>query len=281
MDHDPDAEFFRSVLAASEDCIEVLDLDGRLVFMSEGGQRVMEVSDFSAIRGCPWPDFWQGDGRIEAKAAVAAARAGGSARFQGYADTMAGTPRWWDVQVKPILGFDGRPDKLLSISRDMTAIRVAEDALRQSESHYRNMVELNPQTTWTATADGQLDHVNKRWFEWTGTSGLGDSWANGLHVDDRERTFAAWARSVASGEPYAIEHRVKMLDGEYRWMLSRAYPDRDAQECIVKWYGTTEDMHERRIAELQLQQSEARFKAALDATGILWTNDADGRMAGE
>ncbi len=281
MDHDPDAEFFRSVLAASEDCIKVLDLDGRLVFMSEGGQRVMEVDDFSAIRGRLWPDFWQGDGHIKAKAAVAAAKAGGSARFQGYADTLAGTPRWWDVQVKPIVGPDGRPEKLLSISRDITAIRVAEDALRQSESRYRNMVELHPQTTWTAAPDGQLDHVNPRWFEWTGTSGLGDSWANGLHVDDRERTFAAWARSVASGEPYDIEHRVKMLDGEYRWMHSRAYPHRDEQRRIVKWYGTTDDVHERRIVELQLQHSEARFKAALDAIGILWTNDADGRMAGE
>ena len=57
-----DAEFLRSVLASSADCIKVLDLDAKLEFMNEGGLRIMEVSDFSAIRGCRWPDFWPSDG---------------------------------------------------------------------------------------------------------------------------------------------------------------------------------------------------------------------------
>lgn len=58
----------RSLLIASEDCIKVIDLDGNLAFMSEGGQRVMEVSDFNAIKGCPWPDFWAGQGNVDAGA---------------------------------------------------------------------------------------------------------------------------------------------------------------------------------------------------------------------
>ncbi|MCJ2137490.1 PAS domain-containing protein [Methylobacterium sp. J-026] len=123
-------EFNRRVLASSTDCIKVLDLDGKLTFMSEGGQGVMEVSDFNAINGCPWPNFWQGQGNIEANAAIAAAKAGRSTNFQGPADTMAGTPRWWDVQVTPILDAGGRPEKILSVSRDITALRQAEDVLR-------------------------------------------------------------------------------------------------------------------------------------------------------
>ena len=83
-----DANFLRSVLAASDDCIKVLDLDGNLSFMSEGGYRVMEVSDFNLISGCPWPDFWHGVGNDEAKAAVEAAREGRSSRFQGSANTL-------------------------------------------------------------------------------------------------------------------------------------------------------------------------------------------------
>ena len=121
-----DAEFLRSVLASSNDCIKVLDLDATLTFMSEGGQRIMEVSDFNAIRGCPWPDFWHGEGHLEARAAVEAARAGRIGHFQGMADTMAGAPRCWDVQVTPILGADGRPERLLSVSRDVTATWQAE-----------------------------------------------------------------------------------------------------------------------------------------------------------
>ncbi|HEX8444806.1 MAG TPA: HWE histidine kinase domain-containing protein [Allosphingosinicella sp.] len=125
----------------------------------------------------------------------------------------------------------------------------AERSLRASEEHYRQTVELNPQVTWTSLPDGQLNQVSQRWHDWTGTSGLGDSWASGLHPDDREPTFEAWGRSVGTGEPYDIEHRVKMLSGEFRWARSRAFPRRDASGAITLWYGTTEDIHERKLGE--------------------------------
>jgi two-component sensor histidine kinase len=125
-----DAAFVRTVLAASNDCIKVLSLDGDLTFMSEGGQRVMEVSDFNLLRGCPWPSFWNGQGHVDASAAVAEARAGRNARFQGPADTVGGTPKWWDVQVTPIPGPDGLPARLLSVSRDITQLKHAEEQQR-------------------------------------------------------------------------------------------------------------------------------------------------------
>ena len=121
---DPDlvgnADLLRGVLAGCGDCIKVLDLEGRLQFMSDGGKRVMEVDDFSALKGCPWPDFWAGEGHAQAAAAVEAAKAGATGRFRGPANTAKGTPRYWDVQVSPIFGPDGRPAQLLSISRDIT-----------------------------------------------------------------------------------------------------------------------------------------------------------------
>ena len=114
------ADLLRSVLAGCGDCIKVLDLEGRLIFMSEGGKRVMEVEDFSALKGCPWPELWAGEGHVQAVSAVAAARAGETARFRGAANTAKGNARYWDVQVSPITGGDGKPSHLLSISRDIT-----------------------------------------------------------------------------------------------------------------------------------------------------------------
>ena len=125
----------------------------------------------------------------------------------------------------------------------------SEQRLRDSEDHYRHAVELNPQVSWTSHPDGQLNRVSHRWEEWTGTTGLGDSWANGLHPDDRQRTFEVWGKCVATGEPYDIEHRVKHRDGNYRWARSRAFPRHDAEGNICLWYGATEDIHERRQAE--------------------------------
>jgi two-component sensor histidine kinase len=113
-------DFLRGILSGCGDCIKILDLDGKLQFMSEGGKRVMEVEDFAALRGCPWPDFWTGEGNAQASHAVAEARAGRIARFRGPANTAKGTPRTWDVQVSPIMGEGGEVTHLLSISRDIT-----------------------------------------------------------------------------------------------------------------------------------------------------------------
>ncbi|MBY0612587.1 MAG: PAS domain-containing protein [Beijerinckiaceae bacterium] len=149
--------------------------------------------------------------------------------------------------------------------------RRAERSLRESEEHYRNASELNPQVAWTAAPDGKLDRVAARWREWTGTSGLGDTWGQGLHPDDVQYTVEAWGHCVATGEPYDVEHRVKMVSGDYRWARSRAYPRRDDKGNIVKWYGSTEDIHDRELAKAalhdlnnQLEQRVAERTAELE-----------------
>ena len=108
--------FLTSVLSSSGDCIKILDLDGRLSFMTEIGQRVMEVADFNALCGLFWPTLWESAGRAEAETAVVVARAGGVGRFQGFCPTMKGTPKHWDVVVTPIRDVDGKVAKLLAVS---------------------------------------------------------------------------------------------------------------------------------------------------------------------
>lgn len=120
----------RSLLSASDDCIKVVDLDGNLSFMSEGGRRTMEVTDFSKMQGCPWPGFWPDEGRKEAELAIDEARNGRSYRFQSAANTAAGNSRFWDVQVAPIIGPQGKVESILSVSRDITAFKAIEE--RQS-----------------------------------------------------------------------------------------------------------------------------------------------------
>ncbi|MGW8281440.1 HWE histidine kinase domain-containing protein (plasmid) [Sphingomonas aurantiaca] len=124
------AAFLSGVLASSTDCINVLDLNGNLTFMSEGGLKIMEIEDLNAVKGSPWSDFWQEDGNADAVAALAAARAGQPSHFVGKADTFAGTPKWWDVSVSPILGRDGTPDRILSVSRDATELMLAQEQQR-------------------------------------------------------------------------------------------------------------------------------------------------------
>ena len=148
--------FMASVLASSTDCIKVLDLDGRLTFMSEGGQRVMEVSDFNAIKGCPWPDFWSGRGHTEAKAAVEAARAGHSSSFVDRANTMKGNARWWHVAVSPIRGSGRQPARILSVSRDITSLRESEE----ERDRFVRLAENSADFIGMAHVDGRVFYLN-------------------------------------------------------------------------------------------------------------------------
>ncbi|MBC9176242.1 sensor histidine kinase [Pseudoroseomonas ludipueritiae] len=138
---DASAAFLGGVLASSADCITVLDLDARLAFMSEGGRRSMEVADFAAIHHASWPELWRGEARARAEAAVAEARAGRTARFQGLAHTMRGRPLWWDVAVTPMLDGGGQPERLLCVARDITAQRQLEEQLELLNQELRHRLK--------------------------------------------------------------------------------------------------------------------------------------------
>lgn len=133
-------EFNRRVIASSADCIKVLDLEGRLLTMSAGGQRLMEIDDFGPYLNYNWLEFWQGN-YTEAANAIAAARSGGTGQFQAYCPTVKGTPKWWDVIITPILGPEGKPQRLLSVSRDITSQKAAEEALRQLNEELEKRVQ--------------------------------------------------------------------------------------------------------------------------------------------
>jgi PAS domain S-box-containing protein len=125
------AEAFSRLVEECPDCLKVLDLGGYLLSMNAGGMRALEICDFTPLRNSFWPDFWQGEDRKKALAAVAAARAGKVGRFAGYfATTQTKTPKWWDVVISPILGADGKPEKLLAISRDVTEWKRDEQLLK-------------------------------------------------------------------------------------------------------------------------------------------------------
>ena len=250
-------EFNRRVLGASADCIKVLDLEARLEFMSEGGMRVMEVEDFGAVQGACWPDFWQGDEHPKALAAVEEAKRGGTGRFQGHANTMKGTPRWWDVIVTPINGPHGKPEKLLSISRDVTATREVEERLRESEAKFEAMANSIDQMIWSTRPDGYHDYYNDRWYEYTEVphgSTDGEAWKEMFHPDDQERALSVWRHSLETGEPYHIEYRLRHRSGQYRWVIGRAQCVRDQAGRITRWYGTCTDVHDLKAAEGRLRE---------------------------
>ncbi len=134
----------QSIIEHSRDCIKILDLDGRLKFMSEGGKRLLRIQDLSQYLDMPYESFWQDSDRVATLEAMARARSGEVGRFQGYCPTADGTPKWWDVVISPILGSEGQVERLLAISRDTTEHRAIDEALRASEQKINALFDLLP-----------------------------------------------------------------------------------------------------------------------------------------
>lgn len=150
----------------------------------------------------------------------------------------------------------GEEPFVVAVISDITELRRAEAVLRDSEEHYRYSVELNPQIPWTADPQGNIIEASSRWHELTGIpveEALGRGWIKALHPDDLPSAQQCWRRSVSSGDPLDMEYRLRLAAGSYRWFRARAAARRSEDGTIIRWYGTLEDIHDRKLAEERLR----------------------------
>ncbi|HSQ50929.1 MAG TPA: PAS domain-containing protein, partial [Nitrospiraceae bacterium] len=136
-------EFSSRLIESSRDCIKVLDLKGHLLSLNAHGMTALEICDFGPMIGSPWLEFWHGQDREQAEAAIDQARQGQVGRFTGYfPTTQTHIPKWWDVSVTAILDKDGQPEKLLAVSRDVTELKQAEQLLRRSHEQLEQQIAV-------------------------------------------------------------------------------------------------------------------------------------------
>jgi len=161
--------------------------------------------------------------------------------------------------------------------RDKQA-ELLETALAESREHHRWSVELSPQVPWTATPDGAIEEVGPRWRDLTGSSpeqAMGAGWINALHPDDMDRTLTLWRERLQSGDPVDVDYRLRLRDGSYRWMRARAAARRDGKGAIIRWYGTLEDIHNQKLAQQAVAESEEHFRLAVQSARLgIWDYDA-------
>jgi PAS domain S-box-containing protein len=130
--------------------------------------------------------------------------------------------------------------------------------LRESEAKFRTIANAMPQMVWSAQSDGAHDYFNQQWYDFTGLpagSTDGDDWSEAFHPDDQPQARALWRRSLATGELYERQYRLRHRSGQYRWTLGRALPVRDDEGRITRWMGTCTDIHDQKLAEDELRQA--------------------------
>jgi PAS domain S-box-containing protein len=138
----------------------------------------------------------------------------------------------------------------------MTGPRDPADASAADETRdaFRNLADTIPQLIWIARPDGFIEYWNAQFARYTGLEGAAEGGFDvPIHAEDAEGVARRWIHSVANGESFEYEYRIRRHDGAYRWFLARAEPQRDAAGTIVRWFGTNTDIEERKRGEEQLR----------------------------
>ena len=162
----------------------------------------------------------------------------------------SGDYRWMRARARPRRDATGRIVSWYGVVEDIHDRRLAEEGLRASEEQFRAFAQAMPNQVWASRTDGYLYWFNDQVYAYSGAAtgeldGIAE-WSKVLHPDDLAAAGEAWTWSLATGDVYETEFRIRRADGAYRWFLVRAEPVRDAEGAILRWVGTNTDIDERR-----------------------------------
>jgi PAS domain S-box-containing protein len=173
----------------------------------------------------------------------------------------------------PFLGGDGEVVELVGTHIDVTEQQLANqrlqeafDEIKKSEDRLRLVVDTIPALVWRASPDGVPDFLNQPALDYTGLKldQAETGWPRAFHPEDKKGMLVKWSAIRESGRPGELEARLRRFDGEYRWFLFRGDPLRDESGKIVKWYGSSTDIEDRKRAEEELRLTNQKLQAAFD-----------------
>ncbi len=172
--------------------------------------------------------------------------------------------RWYEVHAYP--AADGISIYFQNVTDRIRAV----ERLRESETRFRLMADAIPQIVWITDAAGRIEFFNQQWSDYAGIAfdpaTATEISAGMLHPDDHALTLDAWDVARRDGSPFLVEHRMRAASGDYRWFLVRAEPYREpGSGQIMRWFGTSTDVHDRKLVEAALKKSEERYRTLFNS----------------
>jgi PAS domain S-box-containing protein len=269
-------EFNRRIIASSPDCILVLDLDGRLISMSQGGQLLLEIENLEPYVGRDWIDFWPEGYRDEVARALDKARAAEVGQFCAFCPSVKGTPRWSDVVVTPMCDSAGKPERLLAVSRDITDRRNAEQALRESQERLALAFTATDDAIWDFDLVQQSVIVNENYQRAFGRPPAGKSpwqwWSDRVHPDNRDRVVRSLREAIGGkARHWMAEYRFLHCDGTWADIFDRACIARDESGKAHRVVGAMMDL-------TALKRAEHRTELLAETAAALLKTDSPQRV---
>ena len=183
-----------------------------------------------------------------------------------------GKTRWLRSKGKATFDANDKPIRYTGIIQEITARKLAEQALKASEERFRTLADNIPNLAWMAEADGNIFWYNKKWYDYTGTTleeMIGWGWQTVHHPDKLTEVTERWQESLTSGKPFDMVFPLKAANGTYRQFLTRVLPMYNQEGNIYQWFGTNTDITDQIEAEQNLKESEVRFRNMAENTDIL------------
>jgi PAS domain S-box-containing protein len=233
----------RAILESISDAFCALDHDWRFTYVNHHAEVLLARRRDDLLGKNQWEEYPDTVGTELERSYHLAVAQGITVSFEYF---YAAHDHWYEFHTYP------SAEGLSVYFRDVSERKRAELVLRVSEQRFRQLADAMPHLVWTATPDGNIDYLNRRWTEFTGlpeTSG-NDAWGQLLHPDDAPGATAEWARAVLNGTPFEME--IRLLNPArrmYRWHLVRTLPVHDDAGNLSRWFGTGTDISEQKRAE--------------------------------
>ena len=265
-------------LRESESCLRLSQINGGIgtwetdldTNKQKWSENCVSLLGFPSVSEPGWEDFLEAVHPDDRKKVIRATHSHikrGTKYDVEYRIRTNGDARWVRSAGQVERDADGKLTIMRGIVQDITERKLAEEALIQSEQHFRTLANSGTTLIWTSGLDKLCDYFNEPWLRFTGrTIGqeLGMGWLEGVHPDDLDRCLQTYVNAFDKREPFSMEYRLRHSDGLYHWLQDDGNPRYDFNGKFLGYIGYCHDTTERRNSEERLKQSEEKLRAYLD-----------------
>lgn len=164
---------------------------------------------------------------------------------------------WIEAKGKVFYDLENKPVRIIGTLRDVSEEKIIQNQLLEREQKFRLLADSMPQIVWTANPAGELNYFNQAVSNYSGLSRdeiIHRGWSAIVHDDELKENTHKWLEAISTETDFLIEHRFRKSDGTYRWQLSRAIPQRDEEEKITMWVGTSTDIQDQKMFANELEK---------------------------
>lgn len=208
--------------------------------------RFFGLNHYSDLTAPTWEKFVHPDDLESVYEILGKAAAGSVSLEYRVKNISSGAYEWMLMHAVPRI-IDKKFSGFIGTCVNINESKLAMQQLSESEVRFRLLADSMPQFVWSGDAEGNLNYFNQSVFNYSGLSPeyvFEHGWLQIVHPDEQEENIKQWLHAIKTGTDFNFEHRFKRYDGQYRWQLSRAVPQRGADGNIQIWVGTSTDIQE-------------------------------------